>query len=204
MNYKISELQNRYSLGSKQSVYDRMKALQILPLKRGEISSDSLDKLDKLNEFMKNNPGKKIWEFPRDAESTSSLSTGQLDKSTGQLDKSTGQLDKSTGQLDKSTGQLDKSTGQLDNFNETLQLVEAIARHFANQDPLAKYKALEYAAKYIPLLPTSKIYELTGAKPRRNQFQRGIFIFTKTEIKIGRETAWQIHNLINSNNPKHI
>lgn len=62
-------------------------------------------------------------------------------------------LDKSTGQLDKSTGQLDKSTGQLDNFNETLQLVEAIARHFAtNQDPLAKYKALEYATNHNILL----------------------------------------------------
>ena len=180
MNYKISELQNRYSLGSKQSVYDRMKALQILPLKRGEISSDSLDKLDKLNEFMKNNPGKKIWEFPRDAESTSSLSTKQLDKSTRQLDK---------------------STGQLDNFNETLQLVEAIARHFANQDPLAKYKALEYAANHMMLLPTCKISELTGAKPRKNQFQRGIFIFTKTENKIGRETAWQVQMTPNAFRP---
>ncbi len=180
MNYKISELQTRYSLRSKQSVYDRMKALQILPLKRGEISSDSLDKLDKLNEFIKNNPGKKIWEFPRDAESTSSLSTKQLDKSTRQLDK---------------------STGQLDNFNETLQLVEAIARHFANQDPLAKYKALEYAANHMMLLPTCKISELTGAKPRKNQFQRGIFIFTKTENKIGRETAWQVQMTPNAFRP---
>jgi len=186
-----------------------------------------------LDKFMKDNPGKKIWEFPRDTDfdlstgqldkstgqldkstgqlnkstgqldkstgqldkSTGQLdkSTGQLDKSTGQLDKSTGQLDKSTGQLDKSTGQLDKSTGQLDNFSEILHLVEAIARHFtANQDPLAKYKALEYAANHIILLPTSKISELNGAKPHKNQFQRGVFIFTKTKNKIGREAAWLI------------
>jgi hypothetical protein len=68
MNHKISELQARYSLGSKQSVYDRMKALQIIPVSRGEISSQALDKLDKLNEFMKKNPGAKIWEFPRNVE----------------------------------------------------------------------------------------------------------------------------------------
>src|SRR6476620_375437 len=133
MNYKISELQARYGLGSKQSVYDRMKALQIVPVSRGEISSQALDELDKLDNFMKQNPGAKIWEFPRDVESLSS------------------------GQLDKSTGQLDKSTGQLDNFNEILQLVEAIARHFAaNQDPLANYKALEYAANHICCCPVPK------------------------------------------------
>jgi hypothetical protein len=163
MNYKISELQARYSLSSKQSVYDRMKALQIVPVSRGKISSQALDKLDELDKFMKKNPGAKIWEFPRDVEYESS-------------------------------GQLDKSTGQLDNFNETLQLVEAIARHFAaNQDPLAKYKALEYAATHNILLPTSKVKELTGAKPRKSNFQRGAFIFNKTKNKIGQETAWKVN-----------
>ena len=104
MNYKISELQVRYNLSSKQSVYSRMKRLQIVPIKRGEISSESLDKLDKLNEFIKNNPKAAIWEFPRDTESITSLPTRQLNLSTGQLDL---------------------STRQLDNFNEMLQLVSS-------------------------------------------------------------------------------
>ena len=171
MNYKISKQQTRYGLESKQSVYDRMKALQIVPISRGEISSQALDELDKLDKFMKKNPGAKIWEFPRNVEY-------------------------------ESNEQLDKSTGQLDNFNETLQLVEAIARHFtANQDPLAKYKALEYAANHIMLLPTSKIQELTGAKPSKSQFKRGTFIFTKTDIKIGRETAWRTQMTPNAFRP---
>jgi len=42
------------------------------------------------------------------------------------------------------------------------------------------------------LLPTSKVKELTGAKPHKNHFQRGIFVFSKTENKIGRETAWRV------------
>jgi len=174
MNHKISELQTRYGLNSKQSVYDRMKALQIKSVNRGEISSESLDKLDKLNEFMENNPGTAIWEFPRDTEALSS------------------------GQLDKPTGQLDKSSGQLDNFSEILQLVEAIARHFTNQDPLAKYKALEYAANHIIFLPSSKIAELTGATPRKIHFRRGTFVFTKIEgSKIGRESAWRVQMMAN-------
>jgi hypothetical protein len=171
MNYKISKLQARYGLSSKQSVYDRMKALQIVPVSRGEISSQAVYELDKLDEFMKKNPGAKIWEFPRDVEYESS-------------------------------GQLDKSSGQLDNFNETLQLVEAIARHLAaNQDPLAKYKALEYAANHIMLLPTSKVKELIGAKPSKSQFQRGTFVFTKTDIKIGRESAWRTQMTPNAFRP---
>ncbi|MEG5044625.1 hypothetical protein [Microcoleus sp. B4-C1] len=175
---KISELQNRYGLGSKQSVYDRMKALQINPVSRGEISSQALDELDKLDKFMKSNPGAKIWEFPRNVESLSSR------------------------QLDNSIGQLDKSTGQLDNFNETLQLVEAIARHFAaKQDPLAKYKALEYAANHIIFLPSSKIKELTGTKPNKSQFQRGTFVFTKINIKIGREAAWRVQMIASAFRP---
>jgi len=67
---------------------------------------------------MRNSPGKKTWGLPRDTKSLKNLHTKQINLSTGQLDK---------------------STGQLDNFNETLQLVKAIARHFAaSQDPLAK------------------------------------------------------------------
>jgi hypothetical protein len=148
-----------------------MKALQIVPVSRGKISSQALDELDELDKFMKNNPGAKIWEFPRNAEYESSE-------------------------------QLDKSTGQLDNFNETLQLVEAIARHgAANQDPLTKYKALEYAANHILLLPTSKVKELIGAKPSKSQFQRGTFVFTKTDIKIGRESAWRTQMIPNAFRP---
>jgi len=104
----------------------------------------------------------------------------------------------------KISKQLDLSSGQLDKFNETLQLLEAIAHHFnATQDPVAKYKALEYAANHIMLLPTSKVKELTGAKPNKSRFQRGTFIFTKEEnTKIGRETAWRIQMTPNAFRPK--
>jgi hypothetical protein len=51
--YPIASLQERYNLSSKQSVYDRIKALSIEPVARGKISSDKLDKLDKLDKHLK-------------------------------------------------------------------------------------------------------------------------------------------------------
>jgi hypothetical protein len=171
MNHKISELQTRYELTSRQSIYDRMKALHVKPERRGEISSESLEKLDKLNEFLKNNPGATLSDFPKNAEA---VTASKLDLSTGQPDN--------------------LSSKQLDNFNETLKLVEAIARHFKTEtDPLAKYKALEYAANHALLLPTSKIQELIGTKPRKSSIERGNFIIQKKEEKIGREIAWTVN-----------
>lgn len=49
----IASLQERYSLSSKQSVYDRIKALSIEPVARGKISSEQLDKLDELDKHLK-------------------------------------------------------------------------------------------------------------------------------------------------------
>jgi hypothetical protein len=176
MNYKISELQNRYGLASKQTVYDRIKALHIERAGRGEISSESVDELDKFDKFLKNNPGATLSDFPRNPEA---ITTSKLDLSNGQLDLSNGQLDLSSKQLD---------------FNETLVLIEAIARHFKpDTDPLAKYKALEYAVKHKLILPSSEIQRLIGVNPCKygKIFQRGSFIFKKSE-KIGRQTGWLI------------
>ena len=178
MNHKISELQTRYGLASKQSIYDRIKTLHVKPVKRGEISSDSLDKLDKLHEFLKNNPGAALSDFAKNTEVITPTKLGLPSR------------------------QLDLSSGQLDNFNETLQLIEAIAHHFStNQDPLAKYKALKYAANHILLLPTSKVRELIGAKPQKSRFQWGTFTFNKSEIKLGRETGWKIQMAPNAFRP---
>ena len=51
--YPIASRQDRYSLSSKQSVYDRIKALAIEPVARGKISSEQLDKLDKLDKHLR-------------------------------------------------------------------------------------------------------------------------------------------------------
>jgi hypothetical protein len=51
--YSISDLLERYRLSSRQSIYSRMKALNIEPVARGKVSREQRDELDKLNEHLK-------------------------------------------------------------------------------------------------------------------------------------------------------
>ncbi|WP_371113874.1 hypothetical protein [Microcoleus sp.] len=76
-----------------------------------------------------------------------------------------------------------------------LQLVEAIAKHFAApRDPLENYKALEYAAEHNFILPSSKVLELAGVKPHGTEFERGSFRFTRSG-KIGGQSGWRVEKL---------
>lgn len=50
--YLISDLRERYGLSSRQTVYDRMKALNIEPVVRGKISAEQLKQMDKLDEHL--------------------------------------------------------------------------------------------------------------------------------------------------------
>ncbi|MFB2976915.1 hypothetical protein [Microseira sp. BLCC-F43] len=51
--YLISGLRERYGLSSRQSVYDRLKALNIKPVGWGRISAEQLNQMDKLDEHLK-------------------------------------------------------------------------------------------------------------------------------------------------------
>lgn len=166
----IASLQERYGLSSRQAVYDRIGALKITPASRGKLSTGQVDKLDKLDQFLKSTPGAAIADFPK---STEVVEMTKLDK------------------VEMSSTPLDKP----DNFTETLQLVEAIARHFQQQrDPLENYKALIFAAEQNLILPSSKVTELIGTKPHGQQFERGSFKFTRAG-KIGGQSAWKVEKI---------
>lgn len=77
--------------------------------------------------------------------------------------------------------------------NEILILIEAISRHFAKQstDPIANVKALVYLADNLIIVPTSKVRELIGIKPRGDIYQWGSFIFERRG-KLGRESGWSV------------
>jgi len=170
--YPISELQERYNLNSRQAVYDRIGALKIKPISRGKLSSEQLDKLDKLHEWLKQNPGSAIADFPLHPE----VIPPEVMPSK---------------QENLSTVVVDKSLDKLDNFTETLQLIEIIAKRFNQHDPMAEYKALIFATKNQLILPSSKVTELTGVKPHGKKFTRGSFTFIKSG-KIGGESGWLV------------
>lgn len=166
----IASLQERYGLNSRQAVYDRISALKLTPAARGKLSTGQVDKLDKLDQFLKSTPGAAIADFPK---STEVVEMGKLDK------------------VEMSSSPLDKP----DNFTETLQLVEAIAKHFSQQrDPLLEYKALIFAAEQNLILPSSKVLELVGIKPHGQQFERGSFRFTRSR-KVGGQSGWKIEKI---------
>lgn len=163
--HPISELQQRYSLTSRQAVYDRMKALAIEPIARGKLSSEQLDKLDKLDKHLKS--GGTLSDFESSRTEVMAAAIEPAAATAINQDR--------------------------ENF---LELIEAIARHFATpHDPLQHYTALERAIASGWILSTAEVRGLIGVKPRGDRFQRGSFIFVRAG-KIGTQAAWKVLKVV--------
>jgi hypothetical protein len=164
--YPIASLQERYSLSSKQSVYDRIKALSIEPIARGKLSSEQLDKLDKLDKHLKSGGTLSDFESSRTeifrAEAIEPAAATAINQDR-------------------------------ENF---LELIEAIARHIAStRDPLQHYAALERAIASGWLLSTTEVRALISTKPHGDRFQRGSFVFIRSG-KIGAQAAWKVLKVV--------
>jgi hypothetical protein len=148
--YPIASLQERYNLSSKQSVYDRIKALSIEPVARGRISSDQLDKLDKLDKHLKS--GGTLSDFES---SHTEIMPAAIEPAAAVV----------------------KSVDR-DDFLELIERVAAAVKPAA--DPLQHYTALERAIASGWILSTAEVRSLIGTKPRGDRFQRGSFVFIKS------------------------
>lgn len=181
--FAVSNLQQRYGLASRQAVYDRIKALLIEPVSRGKLSTEQLDKLDKLDKWLKANPHKAIADFPQQAEvMPPDLAINHQPSAISEL----------------STASLDNSQQSFD----LLELAESFARHLSKlRDPLQHYAALERAIASSWLLSTAEIRALIGVKPNGDRFQRGSFIFIRAG-KIGAQAAWRVAKVIEGGNYK--
>lgn len=170
--YPIASLQERYNLSSKQSVYDRIKALSIEPVARGKISSDQLDKLDKLNQHLKSGGSLSDFESSR----TEIIQTEAIEPAA--------------------------ATAINQDRENFLELIEAIARHIsATRDPLQHYAALERAIASSWLLSTAEVRSLIEVKPAGDRFQRGSFCFIRSG-KIGAQVAWKVLKVVEGGNYK--
>lgn len=170
--YPIASLQERYSLSSKQSVYDRIKALSIEPVARGKISSDQLDKLDKLDKHLKSGGTLSDFESSR----TEIIQTESIEPVVATA-----------------------INQERENF---LELIEAIARHIAaTRDPLQHYTALERACASGWLLSTAEVRSLIGVKPTGDRYQRGSFVFIRSG-KIGAQSSWRVAKVVEGNSYK--
>src|SRR4028118_139779 len=148
--YLIASLQERYNLSSKQSVYDRIKALAIEPVARGRISSDQLDQLDQLDKHLKS--GGTLSDFES---SHTEIMPAAIEPAATAV----------------------KSVDR-DDFLELIERVAAAVKPAA--EPLQHYIALERAITSSWLLSTAEVRSLIGTKPRGERFQHGSFFFIKS------------------------
>ncbi|MEG4634114.1 hypothetical protein QUB56_31860 [Microcoleus sp. AR_TQ3_B6] len=166
--FPVKDLPSRYNVG-RTALYARFTAALITPEKDGTrsyISGEELEELDRLDSHLKT--GGKLEDFQ--PANNQSLVVSQESAVNG--------------------------TPTADNFNETLQLVEAIARHFQQQrDPLQHYAALERAIASGWLLSTSEVRSLIGTKPHGDRFQHGSFVFVKSG-KIRNQAAWKVLKVV--------
>lgn len=164
--YSIASLQERYSLSSKQSVYDRIKALSIESVARGKISSDQLDQLDQLDKHLKS--GGTLSDF--ESSHTEIFIAEAIEPAT--------------------------ATNLTNDHENFLEVIEAIARHIsATRDPLQHYAALERAIASAWLLSSSEVRSLIGVAPKGDRYQRGNFVFIRSG-KMGNQSAWRVAKVV--------
>lgn len=166
----IASLQKRYSLSSRQAVYDRIAALKITPAARGKLSTEQLDKLDELNEHLKS--GGNLADFENShTEIIPAPITSSIEPTT----------------------QAKLAGNDSENFIELIERVAAALKPAT--DPLQHYAALERAIASGWLLSTAEVRSLIGTKPMGDRFQRGSFIFIRTG-KIGGQSAWRVAKVV--------
>ncbi len=166
---KISQLQARYGLNSKQAVYDRIHQLNIVPIKKGYVSTKQLELLDKLDKHLKS--GGLFKDFPI---------TPEIEPST----------------LEKLDNPVESPVDiYLKTFDWMRSIIEQAMSHLAqanhNKSPLANFEELEKAIAFKWILPTSVVAQLIDVRPKGEVFYRGSFSFHNVG-KMGRESAWQV------------
>ena len=169
----VAALPDRFST-SKQTVYTRMEALGISPFKQGKrayIHLDQLHQLDALHEHLA--AGGHLQDFSTSAIAIETRPVERVDVSNQAISNTDAPLTRLVSAAESLTGAL---------------------MDIAAADPISNLRRLQEATENGWLLTTSQVWELTGAKPHGQSWQRGSFVFRKTG-KIGREASWSVERV---------
>lgn len=175
--FPVSDLPDRYDI-KRTALYERLKALDIKPIKQGNksyVDGDQLQQLDDLHAHIGRGGG--IADFLQESEQLSDEQSEQ----TGQL------------------APINQS-GALVALVEVLtsRLVPAIVSKLSPPPaPLAHLEALERAYEKGWLLSTSELGQLLKLSPKTlrrygDSFSEAGFIFTKAGTRARQETAWRV------------
>ena len=166
ISFKINTLQARYGLASRQAIYDRIHGLNISPIKKGEISEEQLDLLDKLDKFLLENPNAAIADFPKQPLVEEAVVSRMVESETISDDY--------------------RVLSSI--LSKVVEIVQSVQQP---RSCITAYRELEEAAAHGWMLPTSKVVTLIGVAPHGEVFARGSFAFARSG-KIGREAGWKV------------
>ncbi len=184
---KIKELQERYQLKTRQSIYNWCEALKITLAKDSNNHSyatpEQIELLDQLAEHLRS-PGATLRNFT--PVSITSIDT-QIDT---QIDTNYQPID-----TPLSRDIVEAVTeGAASLSAEIKQAISQLASKLPS-DPLWYMRTLEEARESEWLLTTKELQQLIGVKPKtkkgQNTYKRGSWVFIKSG-KIGSQTAWRV------------
>lgn len=191
--YPVAELPERYSI-SRQSVYDRLKFLNIATVKmekKAHVTAEQQELLDRLHEHLQS--GADMALFNPDTSPKKSAKTSQaITKSQVKAQPLSSQL--STGRsLQSNDLTINPNTPSPVFYDLIQELAKAIT---ANQavSPIAHHKDLDLASKEGWLLTSHEITALTGMKPKGDNFIWGCWQFI-AKGKIGRSKGWIVEKI---------
>lgn len=189
--YYINDLQVRYNLKTRQSVYDRLKAIETQVGKEGNksyVNETVLEKLDQLQEHL--NLGGSIKTF------TPTVKTTVHSKIDNEDFESSSPIDSVNSALDKTNSFLDSNIQyvQLNLFESLMERVEEVLERMIPMNPINHWEKLDIAVERGYILSTQEVKNLVGTKPNGTTWVRGAFVFTRTG-KIGNQAGWTISRL---------
>jgi len=168
--YSISDLQERYGLKSRQSIYNWMKVLNIEPVVRGRISAEQREKMDKLNEHLIN--GGKLSNFASEPKEPPSPNP---------------QIQIDTSPIVAELTKFLEAIAPTPNPPELLQALEELEKAAEKGWLLTT----EQVQQLLGVKPKVKGSDRT--------FTRGSFSFVKSG-KIGQSTAWRVVKVSSAGN----
>lgn len=176
----ISELPGRYKV-SRQTVYDRMKFLNISTTKmegKNYITNDDLALMDSLNHHLSTGADKSL--FKRDS---------KPNKPKSAIVKQAPQS------IAVTNDPIDVITEPVSTQLVIPDLIEQLARAInQNSNPLTNYDALEKAYSNKWIISSNKIHDLIGVRPHGSEYIWGNWKFI-AKGKLGRGKGWLVEKV---------
>jgi hypothetical protein len=178
----ISDLPALYKV-SRQTVYDRMKFLNISTTKmegKNYITNDDLLLMDSLNQHLSTGADKSLFD-------RSATQSKKIAKPKSAIVK----------QAPQSITVADSAiTEPIPTQLPIPDLIEQLARAIASKqsDPLCNYDALEKACSNSWIISTQKIQDLIGVKPHGSEYVWGSWKFI-AKGKLGRGKGWMVEKV---------